>query len=210
LLSKLRTRLTFANVVSMIALFVALGGTSYAAIKVTGKNVRNSSLTGVDVRNSSLTTADVKNRSLLGRDFKAGQLPAGPQGLQGEKGIQGNQGDKGNPGEPGPSETWAVELAGGTAEISLPAGDYVAYAAVRWQNQGMASVLEQCSTGVGFPGSPDPRFGPAAVTVPAGSWGSGASAWAFTIRAGGGTANVNCGLDTDRGILVVTKVGTLH
>jgi len=58
--SNLRTRWTFANGVSLIALFVALGGSSYAAIKVTGKNVKNSSLTGMDVKNSSLTTADVK------------------------------------------------------------------------------------------------------------------------------------------------------
>ena len=43
--------------VAMLALLVALGGTSYAAVQITGKNVKNSSLTGADVKNSSLTTA---------------------------------------------------------------------------------------------------------------------------------------------------------
>ena len=87
MLSKLRARLSYANVVATIALFVALGGSSYAAIKVTGKNVKDSSLSGKDIKNSTLTGSDVKNRSLLEVDFKAGQLPAGPQGAQGPAGA---------------------------------------------------------------------------------------------------------------------------
>src|SRR3954466_9508678 len=91
MLAKLRKRLTFANVVSMLALFVALGGSSYAAIKVTGKNVKNSSLTGADIKNNSVTGKDVKG---LGRgDFKKGTLlsgAAGPQGPQGSAGAPGS------------------------------------------------------------------------------------------------------------------------
>jgi hypothetical protein len=96
-LSKLRTRLTYANVMATVAVFIALGGSSYAAITVTGKNVKNSSLTGKDlkdrsltgkdIKKSSLTTTEVKDRSLLSKDFKAGQLPAGPQGLKGDTGA---------------------------------------------------------------------------------------------------------------------------
>jgi hypothetical protein len=67
-----------------IAVFIALGGSSYAAIVITGRNVKNSSLTGRDIKNSSLTTSDVKNRSLRAVDFKSGQLPAGPQGPKGD------------------------------------------------------------------------------------------------------------------------------
>jgi len=88
--------LTYANVVATLALFVALGGSSYAALTITGRNVRNSSLTGKDVRNNSLTGSDVKrlkggdvtDGSLLAKDFKAGELPAGAKG------------DKGDPGTP--------------------------------------------------------------------------------------------------------------
>jgi hypothetical protein len=61
--------------VALLALAVALGGTSYAAIVITGKNVRNGSLSGADVRNGSLRSADVRDRSLRSRDFRAGQLP---------------------------------------------------------------------------------------------------------------------------------------
>lgn len=84
MLSKLRTRLTYANVVSTLCLFMLLGGSAFAAVTITGKNVKNSSLTGKDIKNSSLTTSDVKNRSLRAVDFRRGQLPAGPQGPKGD------------------------------------------------------------------------------------------------------------------------------
>jgi hypothetical protein len=108
-------------VVALAALFVALGGTSMAALMITGKQVKNSSLTGIDVRNSSLTGVDVKNRSLKAGDFAAGQLPVGatgpqgpigpvgltgergPKGDQGAAGLNGNQGSKGDEGATGPT-----------------------------------------------------------------------------------------------------------
>ena len=62
---------------------------------MTGKNVKNSSLTGRDLRNGSVGGVDVKDRSLLNRDFKVGQLPAGPRGLQGLPGGRGPKGDTG-------------------------------------------------------------------------------------------------------------------
>jgi hypothetical protein len=88
--SRLRSRLTYANVVATLALFVALGGSSYAAIQVTGKDVKNSSLTGKDIKDSSLKTSDVEDGSLLAGDFKPGQLPAGPPGAAGPKGDPGS------------------------------------------------------------------------------------------------------------------------
>jgi hypothetical protein len=81
-------RLSYANVVATIALFVALGGSSYAAVTITGRNVKNGSLTG----------KDVKDRSLRPRDFAAGRLPRGRQGVQGPKGEQGDTGAQGTPG----------------------------------------------------------------------------------------------------------------
>jgi hypothetical protein len=87
----LRQHVSCANVMATIAVFIALGGSSYAAIKVTGKNVKNGTLTGVDV----------KNGSLLAKDFGAGQLPAGAQGPKGDPGAPGAQGQPGAKGEPG-------------------------------------------------------------------------------------------------------------
>jgi hypothetical protein len=89
---RIRRGLSFANVVSLLALFVALGGTSYAAIAITGKNVKNGSLTGKDLKDGSVGTLDVKNGGLLAKDFKAGQLPKGDDGLNGKDGAHGANG----------------------------------------------------------------------------------------------------------------------
>ena len=99
MLAKLRARATFSNVVSALALFIALGGTAYAAVTVTGKNVKNGSLTGADVKNNSLTGSDVKG--LGPADFTAGVLPAGAQGPAGAKGDTGAAGANGTNGADG-------------------------------------------------------------------------------------------------------------
>jgi hypothetical protein len=59
-------------VVAYLTLFVALGGSSYAAVAITGRDLRDGSLTGRDIRNNSLTGADVAN--LRRGDFVGGQL----------------------------------------------------------------------------------------------------------------------------------------
>jgi type VI protein secretion system component Hcp len=75
----LRRHLSYANAISTACLFLLLGGTAYAALTITGKNVKNGSLTG----------KDVKNGSLLRKDFKKGQLPAGAPGAPGAPGAAG-------------------------------------------------------------------------------------------------------------------------
>jgi hypothetical protein len=77
-------RLSPALVISLIALFVALGGTGYAALKLPKNSVGTKQL-----KNNAVTSAKVKNGSLTPSDFKAGQIPAGPQGPQGLQGVQG-------------------------------------------------------------------------------------------------------------------------
>jgi len=54
-LTAIRDRLTYANVMATIAVFVALGGTTYAAVTITGRDVKDGSLTGKDVKRNSLT-----------------------------------------------------------------------------------------------------------------------------------------------------------
>ncbi len=71
----------YANVTATLALIVALGGTSYAAIKlpassVGSKQLKKRAVTNSKLRASSVTSAKVKNGSLLSRDFRVGQLPA--------------------------------------------------------------------------------------------------------------------------------------
>jgi hypothetical protein len=69
--SRIRARLTFANVTSVIALFFAVGGTSaYAINEWNGSNIQDESLTGADVKgvNGTQTVKGV-NGSLTGADI---------------------------------------------------------------------------------------------------------------------------------------------
>jgi hypothetical protein len=93
-----RHRPTPAMVVALAALFVALGGSSYAALRIGSKQIANNSVRSKDVRNNDLRSTDVRNGTLLLKDFRAGQLAAGspgPQGPQGPPGAPGARGDTG-------------------------------------------------------------------------------------------------------------------
>jgi hypothetical protein len=85
--------------VAMLALFVALTGTTVAATNklITGKQIANNSITGLDVRNKSLTP----------KDFKGSVR--GPRGLRGLAGPAGAKGDKGDKGDAGRSALSALQ-----------------------------------------------------------------------------------------------------
>jgi hypothetical protein len=63
-LARLRPRLTYANVMATLALFVALGGSSYAALTLTGRNIKNRSITRVDVKGNTLTGSEIREKTL--------------------------------------------------------------------------------------------------------------------------------------------------
>jgi hypothetical protein len=83
-----------------VAVFIALGGSSYAALRITSANVVDGSLRGRDVKNESLGSRDIAN--LRAKDFARGELRAGPQGPRGERGPVGTQGARGSIGPSGP------------------------------------------------------------------------------------------------------------
>jgi hypothetical protein len=76
---RIRQRLTYANVVSTLALFVALGGSSYAALQIDSRDIANNSVRGIDVRNRSLTERDIKRNVLGGRSIKESRLGRVPR-----------------------------------------------------------------------------------------------------------------------------------
>lgn len=63
-----------ALVIALIALFVALGGGAYAAIRVGSKQIVDNSVRSGDVRNNQVRGKDVRNRSLSGRDLALDSL----------------------------------------------------------------------------------------------------------------------------------------
>jgi hypothetical protein len=107
---RLKERLTFSNVVAVIALFIALGGASYAAIKIPKNSVGTKQL-----KKNAVNSSKVKNHSLLAKDFKKGQIPKGATGPKGPVGATGAAGLKGATGPAGlPGATGAAGLPGAT------------------------------------------------------------------------------------------------
>jgi len=129
-LRKLRTRITSAHVIAMIALFVALSGSSYAAVTISASQIRNNSIPGSKLkansvpasklRNASITGAKLKNNSVGRAKLRTDALTGsgggnidtgnsstgstgarGPQGPSGSRGLTGAPGAKGDPGSDG-------------------------------------------------------------------------------------------------------------
>jgi hypothetical protein len=97
--TRLARHLTFANVMAAAAVFVVLGGTSYAAAGKLGKH----SVKGRNIAKNAITSPKVKDGSLLVKDFKAGQLPAGAKGDAGPAGPTGPKGETGAMGPANPA-----------------------------------------------------------------------------------------------------------
>jgi hypothetical protein len=117
MLASLRSHVAH-NVVGYLALFIALGGTSYAVAtgSINSRAIKNNTVRSKDIRNNDVRSKDVRNRSLLAKDFAPGQLPAGPRGQTGPQGETGPQGPQ------GPSA--ASAFSGGGFSQGAPADDY--------------------------------------------------------------------------------------
>jgi hypothetical protein len=60
--------------ISLLALFVALGGTGYAAVKINGKSIKAKTITGNKLKNKTLTGGKFRNKTLTGGKFKSDTL----------------------------------------------------------------------------------------------------------------------------------------
>jgi hypothetical protein len=63
-LTKLRQRLTYANVMSTLAVFIALGGSSYAALTINGSSIKNRSIPAKKLKRNSITAKEVRESRL--------------------------------------------------------------------------------------------------------------------------------------------------
>ena len=68
-----------AMAVALLALLVALGGSSYAAVKIGSPQIRNGSVLSVDLHDNTVRGADVRRNTLTGDDIKESSLRKVPR-----------------------------------------------------------------------------------------------------------------------------------
>lgn len=64
MLRRLRGHLSYANIVATLALFIALGGSSYAAFTISGGDIRNRSIPGKKLKRNTLTGREIRESKL--------------------------------------------------------------------------------------------------------------------------------------------------
>ncbi|HEY2055708.1 MAG TPA: hypothetical protein VGH14_17390 [Solirubrobacterales bacterium] len=106
-MKRLRTNLTYSNVmVTVLAVLVIGGGTAYAAAQLGKESVGTRQLVKGAVTPAKLSTASKK--TLVGAVGPQG--PTGPQGPAGKDGAPGKDGTEGPPGKEGPQGPGAVSV----------------------------------------------------------------------------------------------------
>lgn len=106
---RIREKLSFSNSIALLALFVALGGSAYAASQIPKNSVGAKQLKRNAVTPSKLSDA---SKSTL----------AGPRGPKGENGPQGPVGPAGSPGATGPRATSLLAQVSVNAELVSGSG----------------------------------------------------------------------------------------
>jgi hypothetical protein len=198
---KLLNPARYAAVTSTLALVIALGGTSYAALVITGQ----------DIKNNSVTSADVKNGNLKLKDLAASTR----DGLTGARGAPGATGPTGPSNGYSDREFGEVALGEGLVtpliSLTLPAGKYLVDFKGTAHNSAASSVIITCS--VSYPSGPsDESLATLAPTVP--SYATVALKLGVTLAAQT-TVSVTCSHDgTDvsvmRSVITALKVATLN
>lgn len=89
MIDRLKSRLTYANVTATIALFIALGGTSYAALTLPRNSVGDN-----QIRAGAVRSSEIKDRSIRLRDISV----ATREDLEGRRGLPGPTGAAGPAG----------------------------------------------------------------------------------------------------------------
>lgn len=117
-----RFGLSYANVIATVALFIALSGTTYAASKITGKQIKN----------NTITSADIKNRTIRGNDLAKGLLSTTVATPLASAAFEATR-------DAGPSGVAPSSNYSNIASLSVAPGAYVIFAKIDLQSDAQDS-----------------------------------------------------------------------
>jgi hypothetical protein len=124
-MTRIKAALSFSNVVAFIALFVALGGSVYAAGKLSGSQIKPNSIPGNRVKAKTLTGKQIKPGSLTGSQIEESTLAGVTASLASIQYVS-------------TTVPFGPTATAGTA--SCPAGTYVVGGGATVNNQNLAFV----------------------------------------------------------------------
>ena len=161
------------NAVAYVALFAALGGTSYAAVRlapgsVTSRALAPGAVTHGKLALNSVSGRNIANGTLTRADFRSGVLTA-VRGSNGSSGADGSSGLRGKEGPAGPAGPQGPAGANGSASIALRAR---ATGAVMAPHQASTNVPLGSATWTQAANELDMVTGSVTVTIPASCTGS--------------------------------------
>lgn len=212
-MKQIKKRLTYANVMSSIAVFLVLGGATAIAAGQLGKNsvgskqLKKNAVTTAKIKNGAVTGAKVKPGSLTAANFAAGQLPAGPKGDKGAPGAPGAPGPSfgafGNGGcnelekEEEAENEEAFEPCASTGSVNLPSsGNVLLIVSAEWDNDDNSTPPDSGECRLSVDGTSLPReisFGELTNTHGIGEGGSISMNWVTnTLSAGSHTFAFEC------------------
>ena len=113
MLRRSNIRISPASLLALVALFVALGGVSYAAATIDGKSIQNNSIPGKKLKNKAITNKKVKPGTLAANRL----TPAARASLKGQQGPVGLQGPQGPQGPAGTALAYAQVNDGGASSL---------------------------------------------------------------------------------------------
>jgi hypothetical protein len=184
--------------IAWLALFAALGGTTYAAVSLPRNSVGTKQL-----RNHAVTYAKLSPKAARRLHGAAG--PAGPAGAQGPKGDTGAQGPKGDTGAQGPKGDTGAQGPEGAVGPAGPKGNAGASVTVHREadaanfslsGDGTTMTLT-CNTGETAIGAGYANL-PNGITLTGSTIGSTDAEWVLTFSgdATGATGTALCAVPT--------------
>lgn len=136
-MTSIRKRLTYANVMSSIAVFLVLGGaTAFAASKIGSNQLKANSVTTAKIKKNAVTTAKIKKNAVTGAKVKEstlGEVPSAnlANNLTGYKPFSGS----------GAENTMTTLLSTGQFDVVGICSEEEEFDPPGFQNEDVSSVL---------------------------------------------------------------------
>jgi hypothetical protein len=116
---KLRDRMTYANVTATLALFVALGGTSYAVSQLPRNSVGSA-----QIRSSAVGTSELRKSAVRSRAIRDGSVALQDISKGAQSALRAAKGDPGPQGPAGVTLRAVVNSGGGVVRGNATGADH--------------------------------------------------------------------------------------